>query len=234
MHPSKKIGKTLLLCCTLIWTPTLWGQNDSLKIFFQPSFENAPLSLVEYDNTPPRGRQIEVFKCYLSNVALYDGDQLVFSEENSFHLLDAAHPTTLILTLNLPADLSYSSLQFNVGIDSLTSISGAFGGDLDPTKGMYWTWQSGYINFKLEGKADNCPARHHRFQFHIGGYQASFNALQSVKLELEAPRDQVQIAVDIDQLLNQIELSETYQVMSPNRQSVELAQFLPSLFSVLE
>jgi hypothetical protein len=45
------------------------------------------------------------------------------------------------LSFDLPTYLKYDQIQFQLGIDSLTNVSGAMGGDLDPTKGMYWTWQ---------------------------------------------------------------------------------------------
>ena len=79
----------------------------------------------------------------------------------------------------------HDKIKFNLGIDSLTNVSGVMGGDLDPTKGMYWTWQSGYINFKMEGSSAVCPTRNHEFQFHIGGYQDPFYAMQTLELEVK-------------------------------------------------
>ena len=156
---------------------------------------------------------------------------MVFAEENSFHLLDISDPGSLNLDLKIPNELSFSHISFNIGIDSITSVSGVFGGDLDPGNGMYWTWQSGYINFKLEGVADDSPARNHRFQFHLGGYQAPFNALQQVKLDVADPKN-ITINIAIDQLFEQVNLQETYQIMSPNQQAIDMAQLVASLFSI--
>ena len=223
---------TLYLC--LFWANSLWAEADStLSIALLLTFDNAPLVIGESDNDlATKGIEIEVFKLYLSNLELYEGEELVFAEPQSYHLIDAENPESLNLILQVPSDLSFSSLRFNVGIDSLTNVSGAFGGDLDPTNGMYWTWQSGYINFKLEGRAAQCPARHQRFQYHIGGYQPPFNALQKVVLKVPDLR-KLQIKLSIDQFLAQINIEETYQLMSPNKQSLAFAQFIPSLFSVL-
>ena len=69
------------------------------------------------------------------------------------------------LALQIPSNIPFSKLKFQLGIDSLTNVSGAMGGDLDPTKGMYWTWQSGYINMKIEGKSNSCKTRKNQFQF---------------------------------------------------------------------
>ena len=60
------------------------------------------------------------------------------------------------------------------------------GGDLDPTKGMYWAWQSGYINFKMEGSCSQCLATKNNFEFHLGGYQQPFYAMQTIELNTTA------------------------------------------------
>jgi len=44
-------------------------------------------------------------------------------------------------------------------VDSLANVSGAMSNDLDATKGMYWSWQSGFINLKIEGKSASCKTR---------------------------------------------------------------------------
>jgi hypothetical protein len=211
-------------------------QNDSegihpIVISFLPSYGQVPLLIAEDAQVINDGLQIETFKCYISQVELYQGAQLVFAEEQRHHLLDASDATSLEWTLPAPENLSFTHIQFNIGIDSLTNCAGAFGGDLDPTNGMYWTWQSGYINVKLEGIASNCPARQNRFQFHIGGYAAPFNTLQQVRLEIKNTGE-INIAMAIDQWLAQLNLSKQYQVMSPNEEAVFLAEMLPEIFSV--
>jgi hypothetical protein len=54
---------------------------------------------------------------------------------------------------------SISKITFSAGIDSLTSTAGIQKGVIDPINGMYWAWQSGYVNFKIEGKSSSCPTR---------------------------------------------------------------------------
>ena len=43
-------------------------------------------------------------------------------------------------------------------------------GDLDPVHGMYWTWQSGYIQFKLEGLLRD-SAGERKLELHLGGFE---------------------------------------------------------------
>lgn len=71
--------------------------------------------------------------------------------------------------------------SISLGIDSTMNVSGAMGGALDPSLGMYWTWQSGYINAKLEGTVWN-DGQPETFQYHLGGYSHPFNAYRPLNL----------------------------------------------------
>ncbi len=221
----------LLFLCTYATS-----QSTSVaQISFVPTYKD---TLILLDESNDEGLlledlSIETLRFYISGIAFYRGDKSVFTLANSFHLIDAAEPSSLAIQFEVPQSLSFTHIQFNIGIDSLTNISGALGGDLDPTKGMYWTWQSGYINFKLEGVAERSPARHHRFQFHIGGYQAPFESVQTVKLAIKN-KTAIEIQVAIDKWLDSIDLGETYQIMSPNADAMKMAQLLPFIYSIIK
>jgi hypothetical protein len=110
-------------------------------------------------------------------------------------------------------------------------VSGALGGDLDPTKGMYWAWQSGYINFKLEGKSKLCKTRNNEFQFHVGGYLSPFQTIQQVSLKINST-NQINVSIDIEQFITELDLTEINQVMTPGVESVVLARKLPLIFNM--
>jgi hypothetical protein len=175
--------------------------------------------------------KFEVFKFYVSNVKLLNNKLPVWIEDDSFHLIDFEESDSNLLCIDIPEDLDFNSIQFNLGIDSLTSVSGAFGGDLDPTKGMYWTWNSGYINFKLEGTSDLCNNPKNEFQFHLGGYVSPFNCLQEVHLEI-SNSSKFSIAFDLEHLIKQIDLQNLNHVMSPNAAGVELSLLAAKCFSI--
>ncbi len=215
----------LLLAANLFYV----APTTELRLEFLPSYAQAPLNLSEGGETETI--QIEKLKCYLSNFELYEGTQRVFVETNSYHLLDASVPNSLSFHLEIPSNLNFSEMRFKIGIDSTTHAGGAFGGDLDPMHGMYWTWQSGYINFKLEGRATACPARKNKFQFHLGGYQYPFNTLQEVRLPVKGKK-MIAVAIELDELLSSIDLATDYLIMSPNAAAVKMAQQLPALFSI--
>lgn len=133
--------------------------------------------------------------------------------------------------MQVPIDVVYDTIKFHLGIDSLTNVSGAVGGDLDPTKGMYWSWQSGYINFKLEGNSPLCNTRNHEFQFHLGGYSAPFASMQTVYLPLTA-KQKANILFDVQKLLSAIDLSVQQSIMIPGGDAVALSRLVASSFSI--
>ena len=91
---------------------------------------------------------------------------------------------------------------------------------------MYWTWQSGYINFKLEGTSSLCPARKNKFYWHIGGYSPPYNTLRQVSLKTNG-----KVSIQLDKLFEEIDISEEYQIMSPNDNAVQIADKLVFLFN---
>ncbi|MCF8254267.1 MAG: hypothetical protein K9H61_06430 [Bacteroidia bacterium] len=184
---------------------------------------NTWLPLVQTDSI-----QITQLRFYVSNLSLFYKGRKVWSEPNSFHLLDLLEPSSFNLSLQLPQNIEYDALQFNVGIDSATSVSGAMGGDLDPTKGMYWTWQSGYINFKLEALT---ARQNQELVYHIGGYQAPYNTLQEIQVRFE-PNSDAKIYLQLDKFFEDMDCSKINHVMSPNASAMQLARLLPNLFLI--
>jgi hypothetical protein len=132
--------------------------------------------------------------------------------------------------LQTPAAIAFDAIQFNVGIDSVTNVAGAMGGDLDPTNGMYWTWQSGYINIKLEGRSNKCVTRNNAFTFHLGGYQFPFNALQNVILPIQQ-REQINVVVDLQKFFTSFDLTTQNQIMSPGKSAIFLSNQFSTIFS---
>lgn len=209
-------------------TSNILGQ--SIVVRFQIEFQNQALSLQKNYVVGADTINIEKLKFYVSNIALYQNDQLVKPINKAFHLVDLEDSTSLGLDSKINTGLVFNQIKFTLGIDSVTQISGALGGDLDPTKGMYWTWQSGYINFKLEGTASNCPSRNHHFQYHLGGYQYPFACWQDIVLIVPSAKT-ICIKLPIDEFLAFVQPQKNYEIMSPSNKTVEYANYLSTLFS---
>ncbi len=204
---------------------------------FQPLFGNSELRLNEsfYKLNQKDSIQIETLRFYVSGIELIDKNKTVWKSIEGFYLVDASNIKSLQISLKIPSSVSFNKIKFNLGIDSLTNVSGAMGGDLDPTKGMYWTWQSGYVNFKLEGKSNLCKTRNNVFQFHIGGYLYPFCALQALALALAVKGNEKNIIlVDIAKLISTIDLSVQNQIMTPDKEAVLISQKASKIFSIKE
>lgn len=222
-----------VIACILVCVNVLYAQTNKIHaITFHPMYGESKL---EIDSSYKLGvndsLQIEALKFYISSIEFLDKGKVVWKEQNSFHLIDISNQKTLTVLCNIPSTISYDQVKFNLGIDSITNVSGALGGDLDPTKGMYWTWQSGYINFKLEGKSNVCKTRLNEFQLHLGGYQHPFNTLRSVVLDVPQ-NETADISIDIQQLLKTIDLSKQHHIMSPGTDAIFVSENVIKIFNI--
>lgn len=199
----------------------------TLQLQFLPVINEAPLRI---DDTAGEV-QITMLRFYISGVTLLYGNDAQWQEPDSYHLLDAEHPESLELKLNAPAGLAYQYVRFHLGIDSATSASGAHGGDLDPANGMYWAWQSGYINFKLEGISPNSTARKHQFHFHLGGYQAPNAALQTITLPAHTA-EKIVVKMNLDQLLSGTDFAKQNSIMIPGAEAAAMSQRAAAIFQI--
>jgi len=200
---------------------------------FEPTFNNQKLVLSDsfYHINSPDSIQFTKLKFYISSIKFYNNQKLVFVEKNSYHLIDAGNDKTLQININKPSVVKFNNIKFNLGIDSITNTKGALGGELDPTKGMYWAWHSGYINLKLEGTSNLCNTRNNVFEFHLGGFAAPYNCLQTVQLSLSNTTT-ANVLVDINKFLSQINLANTNAIMTPSKQAIELAKQATKMFIV--
>lgn len=145
--------------------------------------------------------------------------------DSSYYLIDFEAENSTVIHLNIPSRLHFDDVRFNLGVDSMTNISGAFEGALDPINGMYWTWNSGYINAKIEGTIYK-EEQEIEFKYHLGGYQAPFQSVHTLSFPVRADNF-LKIDVDISYLLNDINKIKKPIVMSPGKN----AKILSSEFS---
>lgn len=223
-------GKKVLLSVTFLATFSLTAQTD-WSVSFRPMIEGQPLVLNQMYTLKSDTLSIETVRFYLSNISFLHEGKTVFTESESYHLIDAEDSASYRIAFHSPKKLAFDEIQFNVGIDSATNVAGVMGGDLDPTKGMYWSWQSGYINFKLEGWNPKSTARKHEFQYHLGGYMMPYSSLTTVRIPVHQEESTTVIRVQLATFLEQLNTAELPAIMSPGERSVELSQLLPTIFS---
>lgn len=208
------------------------SKTDSLAVNFHLEFNKLPLKLNQkYISNTKDTLTIETFRCYISNIQIQYDDTSLFTQNNSYHLLDFEHPNSFQIPITKKNNKLISNITFTIGIDSLTNTSGAMAGDLDPAKGMYWAWQSGYINMKIEGKSSSCTTRKNEFQFHIGGYLQPYNTLREIKFQLnKKANSDINIGIDLGSFLSNLELKETNSVMIPGKEAMQLANYSTKIF----
>ena len=220
----------LLILLVLLSTAKLAQGQSCWSIV--PQFEGQTLVLQQpYPlNEDGDSLSIDKLRFYLSEVDFYFHHELVHQPKQRHFLLDLEKPASLQLPC-VPADLAYDEIRFTVGIDSLTNVSGAMGGDLDPMHGMYWAWQSGYINFKLEGTSSLCPTRRNQFQFHLGGYLPPHAASRPVVVQVPT-HENGRIGLDLAPFLQSVVWSDTHTVMRPGAEAAKLSDKLSTLFQL--
>lgn len=226
--------KGLYIVLFLFFCFGLSAQNihDSLVVKFNLEFNKLPLKLnKKYVSARNDTLAIETFRCYISNIRIQYEDNTIFTQKNSYHLLDSEKPNSFQIPITKKNNKLISKITFSIGIDSLTSNSGALTGDLDPIKEMYWAWQSGYINTKIEGRSSSCKTRKNEFRFHIGGYLQPYYAMREMKLELDKKADDdIDIGIDLYPFLSNLDLKETNNVMIPGKEAMKLADYCTKMF----
>lgn len=208
-------------------------KSDSLAVKINLKFDNEPLELNKNYSSKNDTLQFTVLKFYLSNVEIQYHDNSVFKEANSYHLIEIEKPESLVFKLKNQDLKPIRSIHFSIGVDSLASVSGANGGDLDLQNGMYWAWQSGYINMKIEGISKSCATRKNSFQFHIGGYLEPNYAMRDVSIYCNnIEKNQIEIGMDLAKLFSEISLKETNTIMVPGKDAMKIADLSTKLFSI--
>ena len=209
------------------------SKSDSLALNFRLEYNKLPFEVnKKYVSSKKDTLTVETFRCYISNIQIQYEDQSVFTQKGSYHLLDSDNPDSFQFHLTKKNDKIISKVTFNIGIDSLTNTSGAMAGDLDPIKGMYWAWQSGYINMKIEGKSSSCKTKKNEFNFHIGGYLPPYYAMRTMELIYDKKASQINIGIDLYNFFANLNLAKTNSVMIPGTLAMELADYSKSLFYI--
>jgi hypothetical protein len=176
--------------------------NDLVPLYIQ--FDNVvgdqPLQLDRRQYVTAAGDSFTVsqLQYFISNISLEraNGKSFVVNQDDSYFLVQEQEPGTRRIKVNVPP-ADYRQLSFILGVDSLrnTMHVSRRTGVLDPSSsmdnGMYWSWNSGYIFFKMEGDSPAAPvdpAGNQKFRFHVGGfggYKAkTFNNIKTITLDL--------------------------------------------------
>ena len=218
------IQKAVFVSIVMMLLGTFVQGQQSLVLSIKPLMGNGDLILGKtYIEARGDTMSIEILRFYLSNFILYSKGKVVWQEKKSYHLVEGDDSAKRFVALQIPLKIKYDSIGFELGVDSTANVSGAMGGDLDPTKGMYWTWQNGYINAKIEGTCSSSTAVKHAYQLHLGGYASPYRTDQRLMFPFVEGKS-IQIKMQLDQFFEQINWTTQNRIMSPSIDAVRLSE----------
>jgi hypothetical protein len=153
-----------------------------------------------YTNAAGEAYNAYILKYYISHMKLVNenGERV---ELYAHELIDQAVPSSLELGDVIIPDGHYTSIEFNLGVDSLHNHSGDQAGDLDPMYGMIWTWNTGYIFFKHEGYfTSSTSGTEQPLIYHYG----TDRALVPISLPIELHADRSASVINLQFDLNKL------------------------------
>lgn len=207
--------------------------NSTLEGRFQFNLKNTPLVFVD------SLLHVETLKCYVGHIDLLDmNKQIIGRDSVSYRLIDFKNSNSLNFSVNTNSNYA-SYVRLTLGVDSITNAAGIHCCALDPANGMYWSWQSGYIQFKLEGKEKDGTA----LNLHLGGFSNAH--MSSITDEIPIHRwvtngpllppngrqQEILFKLDLSTFIELVNTNKEYSLMSPNNHVQEYMRKLCSSFS---
>ena len=228
-------------CVLLCGTTTLGKQKSNLNIVIKPYFGEQPLHFdSNYVNESGDTLSINLVKFYLSNIVLHSDKGKNAQTILPYWLFDADQSSSIQRSIKV-YNADYDSLSLIIGVDSIANVSGANEGDLDPSRGMYWAWNSGYIMAKLEGHSSRCPTLHRAFEYHIGGYKAPYNTDRKIAFGFASPLKlngnkvyTIVVKVDVSAWFSgKLDIAKTNSILIPGKEAAEMADRYKNMLSIL-
>ncbi|MEP7259409.1 MAG: MbnP family protein, partial [Flavitalea sp.] len=159
--------------------------EGAISLSFRNTVNNATLNFTDqYTNDCGETYTVSRFRYYVHDIQLLNNAGEAVNLSSDYFLVDEDIPASKTLTFKTPIG-NYTSLIYTLGVDSARNMSGAQTGALDPGKGMFWTWNSGYVMAKLEGHADVSNELNHEFTYHVGGYKSPYIVIRKITLPID-------------------------------------------------
>lgn len=234
----KKLLLLVLSCCII----EIIHAQHTITLHFENFAGNKLLqSDSSYSNAFGEIFTIRNFRYYISNIELTDASGETQSFPGDYFLVDNAIDSskTILITTSLK---NISSIHFLLGVDSLKNVSGVQTGTLDPARGMFWTWNSGYVMAKLEGNSASAKMPAHAFSYHIGGYMHDEQAARTIDLVLQkniSAETQAIINIKADILkwfdgMHQIKIADVAFCHEPGKTAMLFADNYSNMFSIIQ
>ena len=228
----------LLLCLLSVCLSNLNAQKK-LSIKFINVVGDSSIQLGNtYINSFNETFTVRNFKYYISHIQLKDKAGKFHNISNDYYLVNEADTASLSIELQHNVN-EIISIRFLLGVDSLRNVSGVQTGALDPAKGMFWTWNSGYIMAKLEGKSAASKAPGNYFTYHIGGFKQKEGVARWIELSLSTNNPPGTIYIKADALkwfksVHDIRIAEKPVCHEPGELAMLIADNYSTMFSIMD
>ncbi len=197
------------------------AENASLKFHWHNQLGDLPVAYnlaFETEN----GRQFSLSGChyYVSNIVLIQEDGTELPIGDTVFLVS---PAERDYELGMVPTGNYKGFKFMLGVDSLRNHADP---TLQPvgsplavqTPSMHWSWNSGYLFFRLEGMVDSTAtsdqAPNKEFSYHVGtdalSRQIDFSTSAFSVSGKEGDENEIGIIFDILKVLEDIDLTTEF------------------------
>jgi hypothetical protein len=225
--------------------------DHNVILHFKPVVQYDSVDLkfdtVTYENFFKEAFTVKAFKFYIHDIELIntDSNKVFRIGRDKYYLINFADSASAILKLAV-LPYKYNRIAFTLGVDSARNVSGAQTDALDPAKGMFWTWNTGYIMAKLEGTSPVSTAPSHMFEYHIGGFTEAESVIKKITLLFPfgenvdmQPGNTTEINVTADAYdwfnnPHDIRINTTPAVMTPGTLAQQVAENYSKMFTVVE
>lgn len=235
----------LMLWVFLYFIPAVFAQKNTgerhpVQIIFQNKIDTAPLELDQsYTNFFGELYTVTKLKYYISGIRLNGKKENQFQEySDDYFLVNEEDPDSKYISLISYLD-TITSISFRIGVDSLQNVSGVQTGALDPARGMFWVWNTGYIMAKLEGVSSFANTPGQSFSFDVGGYKTNENTVRDITLYIDpsATKDLTAIKINADiskwfYAVHPVKISSTPFCHAPGSLAMQMADNYSTMFTI--
>ena len=259
----KKLFSILSIFSVVLFSVSCSKDEDpngpgTLTLHFDNVVGDADLKL-NTTNTPYTNSKGEAYKLtsltyYVSNIKVKAADGTVYADlvksdgSAGYYLIDEADAASQDIVLKDVPQGNYTEVTFTIGVDANQVNQGAQTGALDPAKGLFWSWNSGYIFMAVEGVSPASTQTNNVFEYHVGGYKEVAGTSQANNVKIitlsfngdEVPvkmghEPEVHVLYDVNKFFNGTGASVTF-ATNASRHSpascVDIANNITGAFSV--
>ncbi|WP_264791480.1 MbnP family protein [Aureispira anguillae] len=210
----------------------------TLEIDFDLKLGNSDFEINRIYNIGGHNTAFKVFQFYVSNLQLVRSDQTMVNYDSLYPLIKTGQTTVPLGEVYME---SYEHIQFKVGIEATTNhqIASYLNDPTHPLRlqspdTMHFNTNDGYIFLRMEGRVDRngdgIPNQNEAFDFRIGSDQLLKTIDLALQKKIRKEVESITIAVDVAELLKQVDLQTDQQTHTANNLSLatKIANNIPS------